>query len=108
MPHLELPLFDDVPPVPHQGRSDVSRTASFSGALVARATRKGKTATYLQILRNHGPISDQDVAALTKWSLSSVNSIRGSLADGMVIARGVDVQTWDDGKQTKRTQWGLR
>lgn len=108
MPHLDLPLFDDAPKVPYQGSSAESRAASFSGAMAARETRKGKTATYLQILRNHGPMTDQDVAGLRQWSLSSVNSIRGSLPKGTIIARGAEFQTWDDGKTTRRTQWGLQ
>lgn len=107
MPHLQRDLFDNPEPVPFRGNSATALSASRSGAVEAARTRRDKTAAYLQLLRNHGPISDHEAAALMKVGLSSVNSIRGGLG-ALVIPRGVDVQRWDGNRQTKRTQWGLR
>lgn len=116
MPAIQAPLFGLDVPAPYQGDNPTARASSATGAVYALTGRRGKTATYCQILKNHGPISDQEVAGLTKWSLSSVNSIRGTLLklareqgkEPPIVAEGIDVQTWDDGRTTQRTKWRLR
>ncbi len=89
---------------PVSGRSVQARHASWTGAREAQVRRGEKQATYAQILRNHGPMTDQDVAALTKWPLSSVNSIRDSFGD-QIVAQGLEPSPFG---RAKRTQWGFR
>lgn len=89
---------------PHQGRTLQSRHASWTGAREAQRTRGEKVQTYAQILRNHGPMTDQDVAALTKWPLSSVNSIRDSFGE-QITAQGLEPSPFG---RAKRTKWGFR
>jgi hypothetical protein len=105
MAEISLPLFDEPLPTYYQGRTDTSRRASRSGAVHALKGRGEKVATYLQLLRNHGPMTDQDVAAITRWPLASVNSIRASLGDQIVECGDVPspVRGW-----VTRTRWGVR
>lgn len=89
--------------LPFHGKTPQSKHASWTGAREAQKTRGEKRATYAQILRNHGPISDQDVAGLTTWPLSSVNSIRDSFGE-QVTAQGLEPSPFG---RAKRTRWGF-
>lgn len=88
--------------LPFSGSTPAARHASWTGAQHATKTRGEKQATYAQILRNHGPMTDQDVAALTTWPLSSVNSIRDSFGD-RVIPCGHEPSPFG---RAQRTRWG--
>ena len=112
MPQLPMPLFDA--PVPFNGNTPAARHASFTGAVVSAPTRGEKTSAYLQLLKHHGPLTDHQVAAITKWPLSSVNSIRNGIIDAgrlrhelVIEKQGFDQADWGDGKVTRRVQWGL-
>jgi hypothetical protein len=98
-PHTVGPT--GLPPI--SGKTPISRHASFTGAREAVHGRGEKQKTYAQILRNHGPMSDQDVAALTRWPLSSVNSIRCSFGD-QIVACGLEPSPFG---RAKRTTWGF-
>jgi hypothetical protein len=89
---------------PFRGRTSQSRHASYTGAVHAQRTRGEKQQTYAQILRNHGPMTDQDVAALTRWPLSSVNSTRDSFGD-QVVPMGFEPSPFG---RAKRTRWGFK
>ena len=88
--------------IPFQGNTPQSKHASWTGAKAAARTKRGKTARYLELLREHGPISDQAMAALTGWALSSCNSIRHGVRD-QVVADG-----FETAGAAKRTKWRLR
>lgn len=101
-PEARRQLTDSLPPI--NGKTPQSKHASYTGAREAQKGRGAKQATYAQILRNHGPLSDQDVAALTKWPLSSVNSIRDSFG-GQITAQGLEPSPFG---RARRTRWGFR
>lgn len=92
--------------LPFSGSIAVTRHASWTGAEAAAQHRAGKTQRYLQLLREHGKLSDHAVAALTGWGLSSVNSIRSGVSE-LVIADGYDTAQVGS-RITRRTQWRLK
>lgn len=116
MPQLSAPLFDQADEVPYQGRTVESRATSASGAACALDGRKDKTARYLALLTAWGSLTDQRVAELTGWPLSSVNSIRGGILKrarekqlpAPIVPAGVqEVPRGNRGKKTTRTKWKL-
>ncbi len=99
MPYLDSGL-------PFSGSIAITRHASYTGAKAAEQVRAGKTREYLALLKVHGALSDQAVAALTGWGLSSVNSIRNGVAE-LVEADGYESQIVGS-KATKRTRWRVK
>lgn len=99
MPHIDEGL-------PFEGAIAVSRHASYTGAKAAAKRRRVKTEQYMALLEAHGALSDQAVAALTGWGLSSVNSIRNAITE-LVEPEGFDTQQVGQ-KHTRRTRWRLR
>jgi hypothetical protein len=104
MPQFETPLFDDVPPTYYQGRTAISRQASASGAVAARADRASKVDRVRRLWRK--PYTMQQVQQITGIPLTSICSIKACL-DRELIAVGSDDKYWADGRVTCRTVWQL-
>lgn len=104
-PRSVSPVGQPLPPV--NGTSPESRHASWTGARVAVHTWGQKQSEYLQLLNAGGSMTDNEVAALVKWPLSSVCSIRNSLM-ARVETDGFETATWDGGRTTRRTRWRLK
>ncbi len=106
-----------LPPV--SGRSASARHASYTGAAAMVRTWARRQSEYLQLLRNAGALSDQEAAAILKWQLCSVNSVRNSIErtckkrgrPPMLRADGFETHTFvGDGGEThttRRTRWRL-
>jgi hypothetical protein len=114
VPQLGPTLFDaDPPAVPYRGRTTAAETASRSGAWLAVRTWTQRQSALLQLIDAAGPFTDKELATLLKWDLSSVNSIRNSVADRLEFA-GYDVIDWGPDektgqpKSTRRTKWRIR
>lgn len=66
-----------------------SRHASYTGTVVAAATRGVKTQLYLQWLRRRGPATDHEASAGTGLALATINSIRNTLVTaGLITSAG--------------------
>lgn len=113
---METPWLDfDAPPsLPVSGKTPESRDASRSGARFASLSRKRLTADYLDLLRSHGPLTDQDAAVRLTCGLSSINSVRAGIQKSAtktginVVAHQV-VAIRRAGWPTRyRTQWSLK
>lgn len=98
------PTGERLPPV--SGNSPQARHASYTGALSAFQRWGLKQLAYLEALKTEGPLTDQAAAALLRWPLSSVNSIRNSLGD-RIVPDGFDAQHCGS-RQTKRTRWKVK
>lgn len=92
--------------IPINGKEPTTRHASSTGARHAVHMWGVKQSAYLQLLNTGGSLTDNEVAALLKWPLSSVCSIRNSLLD-KVETDGFETATWDGGRTTRRTRWRL-
>lgn len=88
--------------LPFTGNYQASKHASWTGAREASKNLARKRGQYAQLLTNHGPISDQDAAALMRCGISSVNSTRGSFGD-CVVPKGHEPSPFG---KAKRTLWG--
>jgi hypothetical protein len=64
---------------PISGRTARSRHASWTGSRHVSRSLGERVSAVKQLLQNHGPITDHDIAALVPCSLSSVNSCRACL-----------------------------
>lgn len=96
-----------------------ARHASATGAAAVLKTWTVRQSSYLQVVRNGGPISDHEAASVLKWQLSSVNSVRGALNDfakehgqpPMLIPDGFDLHIFTNELEqevtTKRTRWRI-
>ncbi len=89
--------------IPWTGAEPASQHASWTGAKAAEPTRAAKTKRYVELLKRHGSLTDQQVATITGWPLSSVNSIRNGLGD-LVVVEGFESQVCGS-RQTKRIRW---
>jgi hypothetical protein len=98
----EMPLFD-LPPI--NGTTIPARHASFTGAVHALETRSANVQALLQLWRQ--PLTIQDVAAITKLPISSVCSLKASIADRLVFV-DYEIVEWLHRKPTKRCRWQLR
>lgn len=110
MPHLDpVPgvLDFEGPPVPFSGRTRETRHASYTGAVHATLARGEKVAALLQLVRNHGPITMQEIAGVTGWPISSVCSLLDAVRDELETD-GFERVEWSDGRTTKRTRWRVR
>lgn len=101
---------DGTPAPPARGRTTGARQASQSGADAVRSMFSARQRTYLDLLRQAGPLSDQAAAAVLGWGLYSVNSVRGALRP-LVVEAGSDEHTFVDAggvtRTTRRTRWSL-
>lgn len=88
--------------LPFAGNYEASRHSSWTGAREASKNLAAKQGVYAQLLTNHGPMSDQTVAAVAGWPLSSVNSTRNSFGD-QVVPKGHEPSPFG---KAKRTLWG--
>lgn len=88
--------------LPFSGNTMAACHASWTGAREGSKNLARKCGVYAQLLTNHGPLSDQDVAAITKWPLSSVNSIRALFGE-QVGPKGHEPSPFG---RAKRTLWG--
>lgn len=106
MPYHSTPLFDHPEPVPYQGRSQETRAASFSGAVVASQRRGQKLHRLLDVIREQGPLTLNEMAEFTGWPLSSICSLQAALKPQLETAgyEVVHVGT----RATKRTRWRIR
>lgn len=94
---------------PYQGKTAISREASYSGAVHASETRSANIWTLRQLWRR--PLTINDVAALAKLPVSSVCSLKAALEDELeAVDKEMIVWTAVDGKQrtTFRTRWKLK
>jgi hypothetical protein len=92
---------------PHQGSSQLPAHASYTGAVLANKGRGEKVEALRQLLTHHGPLTLNECAVITGWPLSSICSLKSALGD-QVVAVDLETQTWDDGRTTRRTRWGIR
>lgn len=103
---MQQPDLFSAPPV--NGRTPQSRHASWTGARAVVETWTARQSAYLQLLRQAGSLTDQEAAALLRWGLSSVNSVRNALGD-RIVPDGLDVHTFIDAsgqeRTTRRTKW---
>jgi hypothetical protein len=112
------PTGEPRPPI--AGNTVESRHASYTGARAVVEVWSSRQSAYLQLINQAGALSDQEAAALLKWALSSVNSVRGALEDlaevrgkaPMFEPDGYDVHVYTDEsgveRTTKRTRWRIR
>ncbi len=100
---MEQPEFNWTAPI--SGRSARSRHASWTGSQYVSRALGERVAAVKQLLQNHGPITDHDIAALVPCSLSSVNSCRACLVRQgyRIIEVDFETVTWDSGT-TKRAR----
>lgn len=89
-----------------QGNTVKSRHASWTGAVHACQARGEKVAALRQLLMHHGPLTLNDCAAILKYPLSSICSLKAAIEDELHV---VDFETvaWANGKSTKRARWGV-
>ena len=93
------------PVLPFTGRTQHSRHAGYTGAVVARKSRGVKTQLYLQWLRAHGPATDHEAHECTGLPLATVNSVRNTLMTaGVVTSAGIT----DGLCGARRTLWRAR
>ena len=114
MPDLTLPLFAD-DAIPYQGKTADARAAGRSGAALAIESRAEKTRKYLELLKFHGPFTDQDAAKRLNLPLASINSIRGGMISRAakakqippIVAAGTVKVSFGHQRFTYRTLWRL-
>lgn len=106
-------------PPPIAGRSLQSRHASATGASAVVHTWAWRQSAYLQLMRQAGPLTDHEAAAVLKLPLSSINSVRGALEKRarthklppVFVADGFDEHRFVDPggspRVTRRTRWRL-
>ena len=106
MPSISLPLLDgiDALPVPYQGHTQASRTASATGAVCASRQRRAKAQRLLNAIREHGPVTMHRCAGLTGLPLSSVCSLMAVIRKD-IEAAGHETISRPGGRDTKRTLW---
>lgn len=82
--------------LPFSGSTPISRHRSAQAAQAAAQTRVTKSLRYLDILQEAGErgLSDHEVAHMTGWPLSSVNSIRNGAGPLVVPTARVGVSPW--------------
>lgn len=99
---MNQPDLFSAPPVNGSG---VTLAASRSGAMAVVETWTARQSAYLQLLRNAGSLTDKEAAALLKWDVSSVNSVRNALGE-RITTDGYDEQfiTLADGRRRKTTR----
>ena len=93
--------------VPVSGLTRAARHSSWTGARQAVKTWTAKQSALLQLLTQAGgPMNDHELAAVLRWPLSSVCSVRNSVRD-LLAPDGFDAVTWPDGGVTRRTRWKI-
>lgn len=93
------------PPV--AGLTPEAIQASRSGAQKIAHCWTERQSALLQVVRNAGSITRQDLAVVLKWPISSVCSVLDSVKDELVIT-GLDIKHWPDGTTTRRSRWSIR
>lgn len=74
--------------LPWSGRTELSRSCSSAGAVMAERRRGPRTRAYLAWLHAFGPATDHQAAEGLAYGLSSICSIRNALVTaGLVEAR---------------------
>ena len=102
----DAPIDTPAPAIPFRGKTPATRHASWTGARQAVHTWAQKQSAYLQLLGAGGALTDNEAAALLRWPLSSVCSVRNAVI-AEVTTDGFETVTWDGGRTTKRTRWRL-
>lgn len=74
-----------------------SHTSFKAACAVDRIDRASKTWRYLDLLAEHGTLTDPEVSALTGWPRSSICSIRFAVENAQLVAKS--------GEQ-RRSQYG--
>ena len=100
--------FESAEPLtaPFQGSSPASTHASWTGAVSAQRAWSANLTMLRQLWRE--PRTLNEIAAISGLPITSVCSLKASLADELEI---VDYETivWGDGRRnTKRCRWRLR
>lgn len=107
---------EQAPPLPpFAGATPAAKHASYTGAKHAGKTWTTKQATYLQLLRTAGPVTDQEAAVRLTWPLASVNSVRNGIGKWCkrhqkpepFTTDGFEEHEWANGDITKRAKWTL-
>jgi hypothetical protein len=100
---------------PISGNTPQSRHASWTGARHATRSMGAKMQALLQLLEHHGAKTDQEIAQITGWPLSSVCSSRNNLVryaemygGFQIVPDGFDTMEWGPGDVTRRTRWVVR
>lgn len=62
------------------------------------------TLAYIQLLKVCGPLSDYQAAKALGRGVSSINSVRGGLADRVVPSDQFEISEYN----TKRVKWALK
>lgn len=91
---------------PINGKTPLSRHASYTGAVHADETRSANIWQLRQLWRD--PHTMQEIAAITKLPLSSVCSLKAALADELEAVDVVPVEWGEGRKPTRRTRWRIR
>lgn len=101
---MQQPAFNWTAPI--SGRTARSRHASWTGSRHATKAMGERMQAVRQLLEHHGPISDQDMAAILKCGLSSINSCRNALERHGYVIIEVDFERvdWPDGGHTSRAR----
>lgn len=97
-PHLRAPW---------QGRTKVAREASASGARSQVPVWSAKKSALLQVLRNGGPMTRNELAAVLRWPITSVCSQLDALLESGAARRtgSVEIVSWSGGRTTKRERF---
>lgn len=98
------------PSPPFRGNSQMSAHASYTGAQSVVECWTQRQSAYLQLLNQAGALTDQEAAALLKWGLSSVNSVRAACRKrGLIAADGFNEHIFENASgrvcRTRRTRW---
>jgi len=116
---LPLPPFQGSSPIaepleaepPFRGNCPEATHAGWTGVEAVRETWTQRQSAYLQLLNQAGALNDFEAAALLKWNVSSVNSVRNALGD-QIVSEGFDAHTFTDAsgieRTTRRTRWRIR
>jgi hypothetical protein len=106
-PVLPGPDEATTPTPPFRGVTSTARHASYTGAVHAMRARGEKISAFFQLVKNHGPLTMQDAAAVLKYPLASVCSMKATL-ERLLEPDGHELVEWGDGRRTRRTRWRVR
>jgi hypothetical protein len=106
MPSFSLPLFDQPDPVPFQGRTAISRAASFSGAVHVAERGRGNQLARIRALWTV-PRTMQEIADLTGIPINSMCSLKACLGAELEAVDRIRI-SWPGRRDTTRTRWRLK
>ncbi len=93
--------------LPISGRTRAARHASASGAMVAARGRGALSVAYVKLLRECGPLSDEQAARALGRRLSSICSTRDGVGELVEPSGEWEIVVWPNGRSSRRVKWRL-